>query len=53
LKQLTEYRIKNDKGRYALVTQAIMLPERHQALALLEDAQKNGVEIALQRASSH
>ncbi len=54
LKQLTEYGIKKDKERYALVAQAIMFPERDQALALLEDAQKHGAEIALQRsASSH
>ncbi|WP_211467414.1 DUF4123 domain-containing protein [Collimonas silvisoli] len=52
LKQLTEYGIKKDKERYALVAQAIMLPERDQALALLEDAQKHGAEIALQRAAS-
>ncbi|WP_211453597.1 DUF4123 domain-containing protein [Collimonas antrihumi] len=52
LKQLTVYRINNDAERYALVTQAIMLPEREQALTLLEDAKKYGVEIALQRAAS-
>ncbi|WP_211453413.1 DUF4123 domain-containing protein [Collimonas antrihumi] len=51
LKEMDLRGIKKDTDRRNLIVDALMMPDRYQALALLDAAQEHGVDVALQRAS--